>query len=315
MNAKKAVTRSVPGVSPEADVLVRIDQVRSEFSKSERRIVDLLLEDTYAFARLNVKDIAGKAAVSEPTVVRFCRRLGYEGFKDLKLQIVQDLAYRQATEENAASHQREPSALLDPGSTPAAADAVFRAAATALERAHASLDRRAVDAAALAIAKARRVVIYGVGGSSAVMAAEAHNRLFRLDINSVPHTDSYTQRMSAATLGAADVAIFISSTGRPPTLLDTLELAKHFGATCIGITPKLGRLGRELDICIDLELTQGGVHPFHPNPMRYVQLYVIDWLAYGVALHLGGTAETALKRVRASVASLHGIAPLQPIGD
>jgi RpiR family carbohydrate utilization transcriptional regulator len=315
MNAKKTVMQAAPGVSPDADVLTRIDQVRSEFSKSERRIVDLLLKDTYAFARLNVKDIAGKAAVSEPTVVRFCRRLGYEGFKDLKLQIVQDLAYRQATEENVASREREPAALPDPGSTQAAADTVFRAAAMALERAHSSLDWNAVDAAALAIAKARRVVIYGVGGSSAVMAAEAHNRLFRLDINSVPHSDSYTQRMSAATLHAEDVAIFISSTGRPPTLLDTLELAKHFGATCVGITPKLGRLGREMDICLDLELTQGGVHPFHPNPMRYVQLYVIDWLAYSVALHLGNSAETALKRVRASVASLHGIAPLQPIGD
>jgi RpiR family carbohydrate utilization transcriptional regulator len=98
-------------------------------------------------------------------------------------------------------------------------------------------------------------------------------------------------------------------------LVDTVELSKHFGAKCIGITPKLGRVGRELDICIDHELTQGGVHPYHPNPMRYVQLYAIDTLAYAVALQLGKTAETALKRVRASVASLHGIAPLQPIGD
>jgi RpiR family transcriptional regulator, carbohydrate utilization regulator len=231
------------------------------------------------------------------------------------MQIVQELAYRQATEENVASRRREPEILPEPGSTRDAADTVYRAVETALDKAHASLDWRAVEAAAIAIAKARRVVIYGVGGSSAVMAAEAHNRLFRLDINSIPYSDSYTQRMSAATLGAEDVAIFISSTGRPPNLLDTLELAKHFGATCIGITPKLGRLGRDLDICIDLELTQGGVHPFHPNPMRYVQLYAIDWLAYSVALRLGNRAETALKRARASVASLHGIAPLQPIGD
>jgi len=315
MSPKGNTAAAVPGVSSEADILTRINQVRSEFSKSERRIVDLLLKDTHAFARLNVKDVAGKAAVSEPTVVRFCRRLGYEGFKDLKIQIVQDLAYRQAAQENIDSRGQAPAARPEAGSTQEAADTVYRAAATVLERAHASIDWHSVDAAAKAIATARRVVIYGVGGSSAVLAAETHNRLFRLDISSVPHAESYTQRMSAATLSARDVAIFISSTGRPQTLIDTLELAKHFGAICIGITPKSGRLGRELDICIDHELTQAGVHPFHPNPMRYVQLYVIDWLAYAVALHLGNTADTALKRVRATVASIHGIAPLQPIGD
>jgi DNA-binding MurR/RpiR family transcriptional regulator len=147
------------------------------------------------------------------------------------------------------------------------------------------------------------------------MANETHNRLFRLNVSSVPHTDSYMQRMSAATLGEKDVAIFISSTGRPRTLLDSLELAKYYGAKCIGITPREGPIGREVDICIHLELTQGGVHPFHPNPMRYAQLYVVDCIAYAVALYMRETAETTLKRTRASVASLHGIAPLQPIGD
>jgi RpiR family carbohydrate utilization transcriptional regulator len=313
--AIEAVTPTMTALGSDTDVLTRVDQVRSEFSKSERRIVDLLVKDMHGFAQLNVKEVAARTKVSEPTVVRFCRRLGYEGFKDLKLQIIQELAYRQATQENVANRAGEPAASHASTSTEGVGNTVYRAAADALERAQASLDWPAVEASARAIAGARRVVIYGVGGSSAVMAAELHTRLFRLDVNSVLHSDSYTQRMSAATLSPRDVAIFISSTGRPQMLVDTVELSKHFGAKCIGITPKLGRIGRELDICIDHELTQGGVHPYHPNPMRYVQLYAIDTLAYAVALQLGKTAETALKRVRASVASLHGIAPLQPIGD
>ena len=84
---------------------------------------------------------------------------------------------------------------------------------------------------------------------------------------------------------------------------------------CIGNTPQDGPIGRDVDICIHLELTQGGVHQFHPNPMRYAQLYLIDCIAYAVAQQLGPEAEISLKRTRASVASLHGIAPLQPIGD
>lgn len=302
-------------VADDADVLTRVEQLRGQLSKSERRIVDFLLRDTPGFARLNVKEVAAAVDVSEPTVVRFCRRVGCEGFKDLKIQLVQDLAYRQAAREGRATRSGTAAGVAPANKPHNIADKVQSAAAAALQSAHTALNWDAVEAAARAIAAARRVVIYGIGGSSGVMANEAHNRLFRLNISSVAHTDSYMQRMAAATLSDKDVALFISSTGRPRTLLDSLELARYYRATCIGVMPKESAIGRDLDICLDLELTQGGVDAFHPNPMRYAQLYVIDCVAYAVALQLGEAAETALKRTRASVASLHGIAPLQPIGD
>lgn len=300
------------------DVMTRVEQFRNEFSKSEQQIADLLLRDPHAFARLNVKEIASKVGVSEPTVVRFCRRVGCEGFKDFKIQIIQDLAYRQASTE-AGGPRATATAVASPqqgvGSTHGIPADVHDAAVAALARMHKALNWQAVDTAARLIAKARRVVVYGIGGSSAGMAEEAHNRLFRLNISSTAYTDSYMQRMSATTLDERDVALFVSSTGRPKSLLDSVELAKYYGAKCVGITPKESALGRDLDICIDLELTQGGVSQFHPNPARYAQLYVLDCIAYSTATHLGATAETSLKRTRASVASLHGIAPLQPIGD
>jgi RpiR family carbohydrate utilization transcriptional regulator len=300
------------------DLMTRVEQHRKEFSKSEQQIADLLFKDPHAFARLNVKEIAAKVNVSEPTVVRFCRRVGCEGFKDFKIQIIQDLAYRQASSEagNArAEAVGAPASAGSKGGKGGVPEEVHDAAIAALARTYKAIDRQTIDAAAGLIARARRVVVYGIGGSSAGMAEEAHNRLFRLNINSVAYTDSYMQRMSATTLDQRDVGLFISSTGRPKSLLDSVELAKYYGAKCVGITPKDSALGRDVDVCIDLELTQGGVHPFHPNPMRYAELYLIDCVAYATAQQLGASAETSLKRTRASVASLHGIAPLQPIGD
>ena len=299
------------------DVMTRVEQLRNEFSKSELQIADLLLRDPHAFARLNVKEIASKVEVSEPTVVRFCRRVGCEGFKDFKIQMVQDLAYRQASDDagGARAGMEKPTTVQGIAATQGIPKEVHDAAAAALARMQKMLNWQSVDTAARLIAKARRVVVYGIGGSSTVMAEEAHNRLFRLNVSSTAYTDSYMQRMSATMLDERDVALYISSTGRPKSLIDSVELAKYYGAKCIGITPKGSALGRDLDICIDLELTQGGVNQFHPNPMRFAQLYVIDCVAYAAALHLGATAETSLKRTRASVASLHGIAPMQPIGD
>lgn len=298
-----------------SDLMTRVEQRRKEFSKSEQQIADLLFKDPHAFARLNVKEIAAKVNVSEPTVVRFCRRVGCEGFKDFKIQIIQDLAYRQASSEAGNARAEAVGAPASKGGKGGIPAEVHDAAIAALARTYNAVDRQTIDAAAGLIAHARRVVVYGIGGSSAGMAEEAHNRLFRLNINSVAYTDSYMQRMSATTLDQRDVGLLISSTGRPKSLLDSVELAKYYGAKCVGITPKDSALGRDVDVCIDLELTQGGVHPFHPNPMRYAELYLIDCVAYATAQQLGTSAETSLKRTRASVASLHGIAPLQPIGD
>jgi DNA-binding MurR/RpiR family transcriptional regulator len=169
--------------------------------------------------------------------------------------------------------------------------------------------------AAQAIAKAGRVVVYGIGGSSAALATEAHNRLFRLNIPVMVFTDGYTQRMSAAILGEGDVALFVSSTGRPRELQESLELAKYYKAICIAITDKETPLGRDADICLHVGLAASGVEEIQPNPMRFAQLFVIDRLAYEVAAVLGEHAHLALRRMRGSVAWLHGITPQQPIGD
>jgi RpiR family carbohydrate utilization transcriptional regulator len=302
--------------SDDSDVLLRIERLLPELSRSEKRIVEFLMRDIQGFTRLNVKDVAQGASVSEPTVVRFCRRVGCEGFRDLKICVVQDLAYRHAIQEGLAARGRNGvGAPMAPAGASELIEKVHGAALVAMQTAHAGMSWQTLEAAADAISRARRVVIYGIGGSSSVMANEMHNRLFRLNVNSIPHVDSYMQRMAAATLSKEDLAVVISSTGRPRTLLDSLELAKYYGARSLGIAPSDSAIGREVDICVHLELTQGGVHQFHPNPMRYAQLFAIDCIAYATAARLGAVAETSLKRTRASVASMHGVAPLQPIGD
>lgn len=309
-------SRAIPTESsspPPFGVLERIEAFREKYSKSERRVVDYLLVNPHEFARSNVKDVASASSVSEPTVVRFCRRVGCEGFKDLKLQLVEDLAYHQALSEGGLSDSKLLSISAERKQL--VGQTVFQAAAKALQHSVERLDWVVMEKAADAITASRRVVIFGVGGSSSALAQELHNRLFRLDINCCPFVDGYLQRMASVTLSGNDVAFFVSSTGRPRGLLDDVELAQHYGATCIGIAPTNSSLGHALDLCIDLELTQGGVEPSHPNPMRYGQLFLIDCLAYAVALKIGPHADTVLKRVRASVSSLHGIAPLQPIGD
>jgi DNA-binding MurR/RpiR family transcriptional regulator len=302
--------------SDSGDILPRLEGMMDSMTRSEVRIAKRILAAPNDFVRSSVRSVAADLGVSEPTILRFCRAIGCEGFKDLKFRLIQELALSQAISDRAGRATKATGVTgvgavdKDPDD-----DRVFDTIIDALTRTRATLVYKDLLASAQAIAKAGRVVVYGIGGSSAALAAEAHNRLFRLNVPVMVFTDGYTQRMSAAILSEGDVALFISSTGRPRELQESLELAKYCKATCIAITDKETPLGRDADICLHVGLAASGVEEIQPNPMRFAQLFVIDRLAYGVAAILGEQAHLALRKMRGSVAWLHGITPQQPIGD
>jgi RpiR family carbohydrate utilization transcriptional regulator len=298
------------------DILPRLERMMDSMTRSEIRIAKRLLASPNEFVRSSVRALAAELEVSEPTILRFCRAVGCEGFKDLKFRLIQELALTQAISDQAVRATR-PATASEPATRDKDPDAdrVFDTVIEALTRTRDSLSNKDLASSAQAIAKAGRVVIYGIGGSSAALACEAHNRLFRFNIPVMVFTDGYAQRMSAAILGEGDVALFISSTGRPRELQESLELAKYYKATCIAITDKDTPLGRDADICLHVGLAAAGIEEFQPNPMRFAQLFVIDRLAHAVAGFVGERAHVALRRMRGSVAWLHGIAPQQPIGD
>jgi RpiR family carbohydrate utilization transcriptional regulator len=302
--------------SDRGDILPRLPGMMDSMTRSEVRIAKRVLAAPNEFVRSSVRSVAADLGVSEPTILRFCRAVGCEGFKDLKFRLIQELALTQAKSDQAsrATHATSATSPSAGGKVPDD-DPVFDTIIEALTRTRDTLVHEDLVSAARAVAKAGRVVVYGIGGSSAALAAEAHVRLFRFNIPIMVFTDGYTQRMSATILSEGDVALFISSTGRPRELQESLELAKYYKATCIAITDKDTPLARDADICLHVGLAASGVEEIQPNPMRFAQLYVIDRLAYAVAAVLGDKAHLALRRMRGSLALLHGITPQQPIGD
>ena len=72
-----------------------LDSIRTQLdslSKSERKVALAVLEAPSATVSQNITALAKNAQVSEPTVVRFCRTLGYDGWHEFKLKLAQGLA-------------------------------------------------------------------------------------------------------------------------------------------------------------------------------------------------------------------------------
>lgn len=299
----------------------RIQVAMPGLSRLQRRLAEAYLEDPARFANGMLGDISAATDASEPSIVRFCVRLGYSGYREFRQHAIRELEHRQngePTREGEEVRQALLNGEREAGrlSMTEIRELLRLSAVDALDVAFGGTNDRAAETIAQAIAQARRVVILGIGGSSAIIAQEAHNRLFRLNIACNAYNDSYMQRMAAATLGRGDVAFFISSTGWPRSLLDSAELARHYGASCVGICPTDSPLGRVLDtrISIGAEAARE-IDRFQPSPLRYAQLFVLDAIAFRVASLLERQADQSLARARASVAALHGVIPHQPIGD
>ena len=259
---------------------------------AEQRVAKLLLADPRAFATLPVGELAARSSVSKPTVVRFCRSIGYDGLADFKLKLAGNVnegvpfVHRAVDDDDKAGD-----IIVKVIDNAVAAMLRYRnaAAGAAIERAVAALAEtgRHHD-------QGRRIEFYGVGNSG-IVAQDAQHKFFRLGVTAAAVCDAHVQIMSATMLQPGDCAVVISNSGRSKDLLDVAEIARKKGATLIVITAS----GSPLSLQVRQPAMHGAEHILlavdHPedadrySPMvsRLLHLLVVDILTTGVALRLG----------------------------
>ncbi|MEX2130141.1 MAG: SIS domain-containing protein, partial [Pseudohongiellaceae bacterium] len=209
-------------------MLRKISQLRSGLRKSEAKVADYVLDHPAEIINLRIVDLASQAEVSEPTVIRFCRALGFDGYKSFKLQLAQQLGAGSVFTQFAVD---------DNDTIAEVSNKVFDSTIGSLISVRDEIDPRALEKAINAIAKANRVEFYGFGASGSV-AADAQHKFFRLQLSTAAYTDPHIQHMSAISLGKKDVVVAISQSGLTKALLQSVKLAMEAGATVIGLAPE-----------------------------------------------------------------------------
>jgi RpiR family carbohydrate utilization transcriptional regulator len=282
-------------------------EVLPTLSKSQQRVAQAVLRDIESATRMSIKSLAELAEVSEPTIVRFSRRLGSDGFGAFKLRLSQDFATGRMF-----LMSETPRLGLDAATVAAQ---VYEATAQALAYGFAQRDPAALGVAAEAIHAAPRVFCMGVGGSSANVAAEAANRLFRFDVNASTVVDPYTQVLAAALTEPGDALLIFSVTGKPASLLSSATVAVRRGAVVVAITRPDSPLAKIATTLIGLTIPDHDQRFEIPNRSRYAQLYIVDCLATLIAGRRFSTSAQKLEAARQALLELHGPTVQQPIGD
>jgi len=212
--------------STSSDVLSRVRGFYSSLSSSEKKVADFVLEHHQETIRMTLADVAQECGVSDTTVLRFCRSIGYKRWLEFKIDLTQTLP-------------NLPEQILDEvieGDSPGQiARKVFNSSIQALSDTMAVIDESSYAQAINLINAADRILIIGVG-TSGPMANEMYNRFLRLGLNCHVQTDSYIQVMESALLSTQDLVIVISQTGDSGDPLRTTSLAKSKGCSVIVIT-------------------------------------------------------------------------------
>jgi len=268
----------------------RIAAVLDRLSPAERKVAELVAADPPAAMAATVASLAKAAGVSEPTVVRFCRSLGLDGFADLRMALA-----RAEGVGGARMHRR-----IGPGTPVAeAAGAVIDHAIAALADLRQTLDPQAIERGALALVRAARVELWGFGASAAVAEDLAH-KLFRVCRGVVARSDPHMQAMAAATLDGCSVALCISHTGRSRELVEVAALAVQSGATVLAITRAASPLAAIATLLIPCEVEEN-TELHTPMVSRIAHLVLGDALAVAVALLSPPAAEERLARMKAAL--------------
>jgi RpiR family carbohydrate utilization transcriptional regulator len=259
---------------------------------AEQRVAKLLLVDPRVFATLPVTELAARAHVSKPTVVRFCRSVGYDGLADFKLKLAGNVNEGVPFVHRAVDDDDKAGDLVVK---------VIDNAVAALLRYRNAAASQSVERAIAVLAQAgrdgRRIEFYGVGNSG-IVALDAQHKFFRLGVCATAVSDGHVQVMSATMLKPGDCAVIISNSGRSKDLIDVADIARRKGAHIVVITASGSPLARQTwhaSVQGAQHVLLAADHPedadrYSPMVSRLLHLLIIDVLTTGVALRLGSAA-------------------------
>ena len=260
-------------------MLDRITASLPSLAPAEQRVGKLVLVDPRAFASLPVTELAERAHVSKPTVVRFCRSMGYDGLSDFKLKLAGTVSEGVPFIHRSVDlDDKVGDVLVKVIDNNVAAFLKYRndASTNAIEKATTALINTCV--------LGKRIEFFGAGNSG-IVALDAQHKFFRLGVSTVAYSDGHMQVMSASMMGPGDSLVVVSNSGRTRDLIDAIDIARKHGATTIAITCSGSPLASAAHIHLAADHPEG-FDKYSPMTSRLMHLTVIDVLATVVALRL-----------------------------
>lgn len=257
---------------------------------AEKRVAEYVIENSDEVVYSSITNLADQIGVSEATIVKFCQRVGYSGYQELKIMLART---NQQPDENEIIY-----GAIEPGdSIGGLKDKLFQIYDESLESTHKLIETDLYEEVVDKILAARRVYFFGYGASG-IVARDAELKFVRIGLPAVAMTDSHSQKTVASLLEPEDLVLAISDSGRTRELIEVLDILEEMSCQRVAITSQIGSpISERSEITL---LTSSRETPYRGSAIasRIAQLAVIDILFLATALANHDETTAALQKTR-----------------
>ena len=210
-----------------ADLLLDIQLLYNQFTKTEKKIADFVIENPNDVLFMSITELADVCDVADASVYRFCRTMGVKGYQEFKMKLSLSMAAEEVKEETYVSSPED-----DKGDF---IDEIMEGHLNALRETRKLLVSQDIDKTMCLMEAAGHVYFFGIG-DSLLTAKEARNKFLRITNKVSCVDDPHMQAMTASMAGPQDLIFFISYSGSTKDNVHVAKIAKKAGAKIAVIT-------------------------------------------------------------------------------
>lgn len=210
-------------------VLIRLQEYSDQASGAEKQAINYVLKNPEDAVKCNIYELAEKTFASPSTIIRLCRKIGFQGFKEFHKSLIYEVALRKSTN---AEKKKE---ITHEDSLELIVDKVTYKNISSLENTRKLLDMQTLEACVDLITNSRTICLFGMG-SSLLVAKDAYLKFLRINKPCIISDDWHAQLLQARNISKDDLAIVISYSGLTEEVLRCVTTVKEKGAPIIAIT-------------------------------------------------------------------------------
>lgn len=257
------------------DTLFKVGLMLNDLPRAERAFAQAVIESPSSWLCSTLSKLAYETGSSEAAIIRFCKRLGFNGINEFKIAI-------------SEASQTEPGADRHTHSSLETVDIMREMYKSTLQILNDTIAQGTddYDKAVMSLMNAQSINFFGVG-EAYITCMFGKLKFSKLGKLCTADGDPFQQYITAKNLGLKDVAIAISYDGATKTVCDCMRIARANKATTISITrkhPSVLLRYTELPLySVVNDLTEAG----EKAARRISDQFIIDVLYYAMINKMG----------------------------
>jgi DNA-binding MurR/RpiR family transcriptional regulator len=253
------------------NIIHTLNKMLGDLPKAEKIVAKYIVENRELIPNQNIQELSEQSGGTPSAITRLCKRLEVKGYSQLRLQIMSELSRNTIQDSIVDNVQIKPAMEIT--------HSIIGMTKKTLCELESIIDINRIREAAVTLANARKIDIYGSGASS-LTACDLHNKFLRIGLNSNYNMSEYQQLTSACNLVRRDAVIAISLSGESESVIKAASIAAEQKACVISITSNVSnRLAEIAEIPLYIPVSKQFFR-FEEMSSRIAQLCLADILYY-----------------------------------